>query len=64
MNQIIFPPGFNPKPTLTGDGLTLRPLNEGDVEGLYEAASDPKIWANHPATDPVSYTHLTLPTKA
>ena len=49
--KFVFPPGFNPKPTLKGDGLTLRPLNEGDVEGLYEAASDPKIWAGHPATD-------------
>lgn len=49
--MFIFPKGFNSQPTLKGGGLTLRPLNDDDVKGLYEAASDPKIWAGHPATD-------------
>ena len=37
--KFAFPPGFNPKLTIKGDGLTLRPLNEGDIEGLIEAAT-------------------------
>ncbi|GAB5407885.1 MAG: hypothetical protein BalsKO_02500 [Balneolaceae bacterium] len=42
---------FNQQPTLTGKLLTLRPIQENDFEALFEAASDPKIWEQHPAWD-------------
>lgn len=34
-----------------GEGLILRPLERSDRAALYEAASDPLIWAQHPAKD-------------
>lgn len=40
---------WNPQPTLVGPHLTLRPLVEADFEALYAVASDPQIWAQHPA---------------
>ncbi|MBY0488593.1 MAG: GNAT family N-acetyltransferase [Gemmatimonadaceae bacterium] len=40
---------WNPQPTLTGLHLTLRPLREADFDDLYAVASDPLIWAQHPA---------------
>lgn len=40
---------WNPQPTLTGPQLTLRPLREADFDELYAVASDPLIWAQHPA---------------
>lgn len=40
---------WNPQPTLVGPHLTLRPLAEADFEALYAVASDPQIWAQHPA---------------
>ncbi|MGE8150206.1 GNAT family N-acetyltransferase [Pseudomonas vancouverensis] len=42
---------FDCQPTLTGPTLRLAPLAAADFEGLYRAASDPAIWAQHPATD-------------
>lgn len=39
------------QPTLSGDLLTLRPLRADDWEPLYAVASDPEIWALHPARD-------------
>ena len=39
------------QPTLSGEGLVLRPLEVTDRAALYEAASDPLIWAQHPAKD-------------
>lgn len=42
---------FDPQPVLAGDLLTLRPLRPGDWEALYAVASDPLIWAQHPAAD-------------
>ena len=36
------------QPTLIGTTLTLRPVVETDFEALYEAASDPAIWEQHP----------------
>lgn len=42
---------FNQQPTLTGKTLTLRPIREDDFEALFKAASDPKIWEQHPAWD-------------
>lgn len=39
------------QPTLTGERIVLRPLSEEDRDALYAAASDPLIWAGHPAHD-------------
>ena len=36
------------QPTLVGDTITLRPLNSEDFDSLYQAASDPLIWEQHP----------------
>ncbi|MEM8684627.1 MAG: N-acetyltransferase, partial [Pseudomonadota bacterium] len=36
---------------LSGEQLDIRPLAETDWEALYAAASDPAIWAQHPASD-------------
>ncbi|WP_213544188.1 GNAT family N-acetyltransferase [Vannielia litorea] len=41
---------FDPQPVLEGPRLLLRPLREADRAGLAAAASDPQIWAGHPAT--------------
>ncbi len=45
------PQGFDAQPSLSGDGLTLSPLRPEDREALFAAASDPAIWAQHPARD-------------
>lgn len=42
---------FDDQPLLEGGGLTLRGLREEDRQSLGMAASDPVIWAGHPATD-------------
>lgn len=42
---------FNFQPTLLGHQLKIEPLREDHFEVLYEAASDPDIWAGHPAAD-------------
>lgn len=39
---------FQGQPTLTGALLQLRPLRESDYEALFEVASDPLIWEQHP----------------
>jgi RimJ/RimL family protein N-acetyltransferase len=39
------------QPHLTGDLLELRPLRPDDWAGLFAVASDPSIWAGHPARD-------------
>ena len=39
------------QPTLVGEKVILRPLIESDFEALFKAASDPRIWENHSATD-------------
>ena len=36
------------QPTLVGPTITLRPLHPEDFEALFAAASDPKIWEQHP----------------
>lgn len=36
------------QPTLIGETITLRPVENEDFEALYEAASDPLIWEQHP----------------
>ena len=36
------------QPTLNGRLIALRPMNQDDFEALYDAASDPLIWEQHP----------------
>ena len=36
------------QPNLSGKIIELRPLQKNDFEPLYEAASDPLIWEQHP----------------
>ena len=42
---------FELQPTLKGRLLELRPLTPGDFDALFEAASDPLIWEQHPESD-------------
>ncbi len=42
---------FDFQPTLPGALLTMRPFAEADFEELYAVASDPEIWALHPARE-------------
>ncbi len=47
MNNII---SWQPQ-DLKNDLVALNPLNEVDFESLYDIASDPLIWEQHPAVD-------------
>lgn len=40
---------FDPQPVLKDGSITLRPLTRADLEPLYTVASDPMVWAGHPA---------------
>jgi RimJ/RimL family protein N-acetyltransferase/uncharacterized RDD family membrane protein YckC len=42
---------FDPQPVLQDDKILLRPLKTGDEDMLYEAASDPLVWEQHPSKD-------------
>ncbi|HEY1304167.1 MAG TPA: GNAT family N-acetyltransferase [Vicinamibacterales bacterium] len=42
---------FELQPMLTGDLVELRPLREEDFEALFDVASDPLIWEQHPEPD-------------
>src|SRR5690349_25103723 len=42
---------FELQPHLKGELLELRPLRPDDWDALYAVASDPLIWAQHPASD-------------
>jgi RimJ/RimL family protein N-acetyltransferase len=42
---------FELQPHLVGELLELRPLRPEDWEALFQAASDPLIWEQHPARD-------------
>lgn len=42
---------INIQPTLENDKVVLCPLLEQDFEALYEVASDPEIWKQHPNKD-------------
>jgi RimJ/RimL family protein N-acetyltransferase len=42
---------FDLQPTLKGDLIELRPLRPQDFDTLFSAASDPKIWEQHPDSD-------------
>ncbi len=44
-------PDFDGQPALHGRTLKIRALAASDVEALFLAASDPLIWAGHPASD-------------
>lgn len=39
------------QPTLETERLLVRPLKEDDREALYEVASDPMVWEQHPIHD-------------
>ena len=39
------------QPTLVGPRITIRPIKPEDWEAMSAAASDPEIWAVHPARD-------------
>lgn len=42
---------LNLQPRLTGQLVELRPLSVDDFDALFQAASDPLIWAQHPEPD-------------
>lgn len=42
---------LNLQPQLENEHIMLRPLQGDDFEALYEVASDPDIWAQHPNKD-------------
>lgn len=39
---------MNLQPTLENDLVILKPLQENDFESLFEVASDPLVWEQHP----------------
>jgi N-acetyltransferase len=39
---------FNTQPTLENENVLLQPLQQQDFEALYQTASDPKVWEQHP----------------
>jgi N-acetyltransferase len=43
--------GFDPQPTLMDDSVMMRPLTANDWDALFAVASDPELWAGHPAHD-------------
>ena len=42
---------FDLQPRLAGDLIELRPLREEDFDALFQVASDPFIWEQHPEPD-------------
>ena len=42
---------FDRQPRLKGDLVELRPLRADDFDAVFAVASDPLIWAQHPASD-------------
>ncbi|WP_126650294.1 GNAT family N-acetyltransferase [Chryseobacterium aureum] len=42
---------FSVQPVLENYEYQLIPLQQGDFESLYEVASDPKVWEQHPNKD-------------
>lgn len=47
-NDMKDPTTIDLQPTLVGKTLSLTPLKPEDFESLYQAASDPLIWDQHP----------------
>jgi RimJ/RimL family protein N-acetyltransferase len=39
------------QPTLVGETVALRPIRPDDFDALYAVASDPELWAQHPARE-------------
>lgn len=39
---------INIQPVLETEGILLSPLQENDFDNVYDVASDPKIWEQHP----------------
>lgn len=44
-------PEFSIQPILENDNVILNPLEEKHFDALYEVASDPEIWVQHPNKD-------------
>ena len=42
---------MNRQPILQTDRLIIRPLVQTDYEALYQIASDPAVWEQHPIHD-------------
>lgn len=42
---------FSVQPVLENEEFQLIPLQQGDFESLYDVASDPKVWEQHPNKD-------------
>ncbi|GEJ43480.1 GNAT family N-acetyltransferase [Chryseobacterium sp. ON_d1] len=42
---------FSVQPVLENEEFQLIPLQQGDFESLYEVASDPEVWEQHPNKD-------------
>jgi len=42
---------FSIQPVLENQDYKLIPLQQGDFESLYEVASDPRVWEQHPNPD-------------
>ena len=42
---------FNFQPVLTGESIVLRPIDKNDFDGLFNCASDKKLWEGHPSKD-------------
>ncbi|MEM9369145.1 MAG: GNAT family N-acetyltransferase [Planctomycetota bacterium] len=42
---------FDRQPNLIGELVSIRPLQESDLEALYAVACDPMLWEQHPARD-------------
>ena len=45
------PGEFELQPRLVGDLIEIRPLRDEDFDVLFQAASDPLIWEQHPESD-------------
>ncbi len=44
-------PTFDFSPTLEGPRVTVRPIHSDDWGGMFRAASNPRVWENHPVSD-------------
>jgi N-acetyltransferase len=48
---MVMPGHADLQPTLIGEKLLLRPLKGDDWEAMFAVASDPLLWAGHPASN-------------
>lgn len=44
-------PGFELQPQMENSWVSMRPLEQGDFDALYQVASDPLIWEQHPSRE-------------